>query len=287
MAPRTHHITYGQANVWRANEMQLDLALDWSEMAGWNPGLHDAHCLMGTDPRGFVWAELDDEPVGCIGATAYSPTYGFIGPFLVREGDRQLGIGRQLWSVARTHLGRRRTGINATDELAAFLKSEGFVSCWRNVRYSGVGGEARPRDVIDLSLTTFTDILDYDAGNFPAPRPELLRRLITRPGTLALGVMQPKGLAAMGVLRPCAQGYHLGPLYADDETLAEIVFAALSGSIPGRPFSIDIPDLSARGKLLAQRHGLQAEREYFTWFTPEAPQFPWSRLYAKTSPELG
>ena len=287
MAFHANDVSYGQANIWRASELQLDLALEWGAIAGWNPGLHDAHCFLGIDPRGFVWAELDDEPVGCIGATAYSPTFGFIGPFLVRETDRHHGIGSQLWAAARTHLGSCRIGINAPLDHEKFLRSEGFNPVWRNMRFGGVGIEARPRDIIDLNTLPFTEVLNYDAGNFPAPRAEFLRRWITRPGTLAVGVMQEKGLAAMGVLRPCAEGHHIGPIYADDETLGDIIYSALAGAIPDRPFTIDVPEPSMRAKALAERHGLKPLREYTTWFSPDAPAMPWSRLYANGSLELG
>ena len=114
---------------------------------------------------------------------------------------------------------------------------------------------------------------------------------VSLPGGCAIGSrpvnLHLQGLAAMGVLRPCAEGHHIGPIYADDETLGDIIYSALAGAIPDRPFTIDVPEPSMRAKALAERHGLKPLREYTTWFSPDAPAMPWSRLYANGSLELG
>jgi hypothetical protein len=42
---------------------EVDLAVDWAALEGWNPGLHDADCYYKTDPNGFFIGMLNDEPL--------------------------------------------------------------------------------------------------------------------------------------------------------------------------------------------------------------------------------
>ena len=42
----------------------------WAAAEGWNPGVHDAACFVGTDPGGFLVGDRDGEPAGCISGIA-------------------------------------------------------------------------------------------------------------------------------------------------------------------------------------------------------------------------
>jgi hypothetical protein len=74
----------------------LSLALDWAAAEGWNPGLSDAACFLAADPDGFLLAELDGEPIGCVSAVRYGEGFGFLGFYIVRPAHR----GRGPWHRA-------------------------------------------------------------------------------------------------------------------------------------------------------------------------------------------
>jgi hypothetical protein len=38
---------------------ELDLAVEWAALEGWNPGLHDADAFYAADPDGFFVGLLD------------------------------------------------------------------------------------------------------------------------------------------------------------------------------------------------------------------------------------
>jgi hypothetical protein len=45
-----------------------------------------------------------------------------------------------------------------------------------------------------------------------------------------------------GVARPCREGYKIGPLFADDATIASALLAAVTASVaPGTPIYLDVP----------------------------------------------
>ena len=83
---------------------EVDLAVDWAALEGWNPGLHDADCFYETDPNGFFIGMLNDEPIGCISAVSYGESYGFIGFYIVKPTYRNRGFGIPLWNKAMEHL---------------------------------------------------------------------------------------------------------------------------------------------------------------------------------------
>lgn len=65
-------------------------------------------------------------------------------------------------------------------------------------------------------------------------------------------------LAGYGVIRKCRRGYKIGPLFADREEIAETLFLALTGRIPGEEFFLDIPEPNAAAGLLVRRHNMQS-----------------------------
>jgi hypothetical protein len=53
------------------NRQEVDIAIEWAQKEGWNPGLHDAECFYHADPTGFYAAKLDGEVVGTISLVKY------------------------------------------------------------------------------------------------------------------------------------------------------------------------------------------------------------------------
>ena len=49
------------------------IAVEWAAKEGWNPGIYDAPCFYGTDPKGFFAGFFGEEPIACISAVAYDP----------------------------------------------------------------------------------------------------------------------------------------------------------------------------------------------------------------------
>ena len=67
---------------------EVDTAIEWAAVEGWNPGLHDATCFFATDPDGFLAGLLDDELVATICVVKYGTSPGFLGLYIVKPSCR-------------------------------------------------------------------------------------------------------------------------------------------------------------------------------------------------------
>jgi ribosomal protein S18 acetylase RimI-like enzyme len=265
----------------------LDRALDWAAAEGWNPGLHDARCFHAADPEGFFLAELDGEPVGCVATVAYDDTFGWLGLYIVRPEFRGRGFGIALWNAGMAHLGERTVGLDGVLTQQANYTRSGFRTVSRDLRYEGVGQGSVPLGVVDLASIPFEEVLAYDRGVFPAARSLFLRKWIQPAGGAALGILKRGRLAGYGVLRPCRRGYKVGPLFADDEAIAEDLFRALSTRAAGEAIFVDVPESNQAAIALARRHGLREVFATARMYNRAAPEMPVERIFGVTSMELG
>ena len=269
---------------------QVDIAVDWAAAEGWNPGVHDADCFHAADSTGFFAGMLGDEPVATISAVKYGGTFAFVGFYIVKPEYRGNGYGVRIWNAALATLRGRNIGLDGVVDQQDNYRKSGFALAWRNIRYQGTSGGAGQidNDIVPLSTRAFDEIERYDRAFFPAERSSFLRCWISRPGSVAVGILDKRTLAGYGVMRPCRSGYKIGPLFADSPELAERLFVFLRAQAPASaPIFLDIPEVNAAAGNLAQRHGMIAAFETARMYTGAFPGLPMSRLFGVTSFELG
>ena len=131
------------------------------------------------------------------------------------------------------------------------------------------------------------EITAYDRPFFPAPRDGFLRRWVTAPGVLTMGLRQDGALRGYGVARPCRVGFKIGPLFADTPAIAEAIAATLMASIAGQQVQIDLPEANPAAAALAERFGLEVSFGCMRLYYGTAPALPIERTYAVTSLEFG
>jgi len=270
---------------------ELDMVIGWAAAEGWNPGLHDAECFFNVDPDGFFIAELSGRPIGAISAVAYDRSFGFVGLFIVVPEHRGNGIGMRLWRTGLEYLGQRNVGLDGVLAMQDRYAERGFGYAHRNVRYEGRGGASMlpeiEAEVVDLREVSIERLSPYDAGMFPAARPDFLRDWTTRPGTTGFAALSGDALRGYGVLRPCISGYKIGPLMADDEQLARSLFAALSAAAPDASIYLDTPQTNAAAVRLAESNGMTPVFETARMYTADPPPIDLARVFGITSFELG
>lgn len=272
----------------------INLAIDWAADEGWNPGLYDAAPFHAADPKGFLVGLLEGEPVAVISAVRYGKSFGFVGFYMVRPDLRGQGYGLQLWQAAMARLDKRLIGLDGVVTQQDNYRKSGFRLAHRNVRYQGVGGatsasgNSLAEDGVSLLSLPFSLLENYDRAFFAAPREDFLHHWIAQPGTLALGLCRAGQLTGYGVMRPCRQGYKIGPLFADTEEEAEALFCALVRTLDGNSaVFLDVPEINSLAVSLAQRHGMAAVFETARMYTGPAPAISINRTYGITSFELG
>jgi hypothetical protein len=142
-------------------------------------------------------------------------------------------------------------------------------------------------DIVELSELPFAQVAACDERHFGFARESFLRPWINPVGGRALGVLREDRLVAMGVLRPCREGFKIGPLFADDVTEAERVYVALSAHATGQPIFLDTPENNPAALALAAKHGLTEVFGCARMYHGPAPALPWSNIYGVTTFELG
>lgn len=272
---------------------ELDLAVEWAAAEGWNPGVGDADIFWDCDPEGFVCVEREGEVIATGSVVAYGQKFGFMGFFIVRPDLRGQGIGRKFWYWRRDLLRSRLAagaaiGMDGVFDMQPFYAEGGFVFTHRNLRMAGVGqaGES-DEEIVELGTLPFAQVAAYDERHFGFAREMFLRAWIKPAGGRALGALRDGQLVAMGVLRPCREGYKIGPLFSDDPVEAERVFVALSAHAVGQPIFLDTPENNPAALALAEKYGLTEVFGCARMYHGSAPELPWSNIYGVTTFELG
>jgi GNAT superfamily N-acetyltransferase len=274
----------------KAARHEVDLTISWANSEGWNPGIHDAEAFYTTDANGFFVGILEGKPVASISAVAYEASFGFLGFYIVKLSFRGQGLGTEIWNAGMKYLEGRNIGLDAVLEQQKLYERKGFWPCYKSVRYQGVGTgqERRAEGLKKLSEVPMEDLLAYDDQYFPVPRHVFTKSWIRQPGGIAIGAVNDGELEGYGVLRECHQGYKIGPLFADDEDVADSLFRALCGHAPlGAPVFLDTPEPNSAALDLAKRHHMHPVFETVRMYTKGDPSLPMEGIFGVTSFELG
>ncbi len=277
-------------HIRKMSRRDLDISIGWAEKEGWNPGLYDRDCFYDTDPYGFFIGLLNNEPIACISAVAYNEHFGFLGFYIVRKEFRGKGYGLKMWHKALDYLGNRNIGLDGVlAQQENYLKS-GFKLAYRNIRFQGysIGEKVDYRDIVKLTAGLFDRLIDYDNQVFPASRPQFLKCWINQPKGLSIGALKNGKLAGYAVIRKCTFGYKIGPLFADNITIAEKLYQTLNGFIKkGTKIFLDIPEINLSGISLAKRHNMEMVFETARMYSKNLPELYSEKIYGVTSFELG
>jgi GNAT superfamily N-acetyltransferase len=279
---------------------ELDTLVEWAAAEGWNPGLDDAEVFWATDPEGFVAAEIDfgagPELVGGGSIVRYGRRYGFMGFFIVRQDLRSRGIGTRLWFHRRDLL-RSRLDADASIEMDGVFAMEawyakgGFSAQHRELRFEGSlpfePSAATAGQLVELGGLSFDEVERYDRRHFPASRPEFLGRWLVRPGGHAIGLLRAGVLVGFAVSRPARSGHRIGPLFADDATVADALLLELARRVGGDRLQLDVPEANPAAVSLAHRHGMAEVFGCAKMTLGRPPSLPWPEIFGVTTFELG
>jgi hypothetical protein len=288
MAPSPSSATGGlRIRTLRPDEVAL--AVDWAAAEGWNPGLADAASFTTVDSEGFLVGEIEGEPVATISCVNYNDRFAFLGFYIVRADLRGRGYGLRIWQAAVAHAGGRVIGLDGVVAQQANYKKSGFTLAYANIRYGGTvrGTNAPKAGVVALGDVPFAVVEASDATVFPAPRTGFLRAWIGSAGHVGRALLRDGELVGWGVIRPCRQGWKIGPLVADDRAAAEAVLSALLAAIGEAEIFLDVPSVNPEAVALAQSLGLSPVFETARMYTGAIAALRTERVFGVTTFELG
>jgi GNAT superfamily N-acetyltransferase len=276
---------------------EVDELVGWAAREGWNPGLHDADAFWATDPDAFIAAELEGELIGGGAITSYGGDFGFMGFFIVRPEYRGRGFGNTLWHQRRERLLSRlrrgaSIGLDGVFDMQAYYAQGGFTFSHRNMRFRaepGAAAASTPHDerIVPLSTVPFDLVRDYDRACFPADRATFLREWLWLPDSAALGCLVDDTLLGYGVVRRCGEGCKIGPLFADDTSVAEALYGTLAAFAAGGPLFLDAPENNPAALDFVRKHQMVEVFGCARMYLGPAPDVAHERIFGVTTFELG
>lgn len=276
-SPQTRHLTAAEVH----------LAVQWAREEGWNPGVNDAQCFLAADPGGFLGAVHGGELAAVISLVRHDPAFGFLGFYICRPDLRGRGFGMRVWRAALEQAGDRVIGLDGVPAQQENYVRSGFQLAWRTTRYQCRGGGPMPDGPVDLATIPFATIAGYDRDVFESDRQPFLRAWIAQPGARRLAIVHGGRLAGWGLLRPCADGFKIGPLMADDRDTAEALLDGLRASVPGQPVYIDVPDPNGAAMDMVRARAMTPCFETARMYRGEAPPIDTGKIFGITTFEVG
>ena len=272
-----------------ASRRELDLAVEWAAQEGWNPGLSDAECFYAADPKGFLLAFRDGEPVASISVVRYGSDLGFLGLYIVRPEMRGRGHGYRLWRAGMAQLEERTVGLDGVVAQQENYRRFGLVLAHRNIRYGGQTRIDPPKDVrIRAVVGELLDaVLAFDRAFFPAPRESFLRCWFDPNRHQVRALVEDGTIRGYGVIRRCRTGFKVGPLFAETEEGADALFQSLAAEAGSEPVFLDTPEPNSPARALAARHGLSPVFETARMYRGPDLDLPLSGIFGITTFELG
>jgi GNAT superfamily N-acetyltransferase len=269
---------------------EIKLASEWAALEGWNPGLYDAECFYRIDPNGCFIGKIKDKPISCILAVSYDDNFGFLGFYIVLPEYRKKGYGIALWKESLLHFKNQNIGVDGVFEQQENYKKSGFKFAYRNIRYQGksIKSNIIENNIVRLHNVPFDELLQYDRPLFPSRRAEFLKCWTNQPESLSIGFVEHDKLKGYGVLRKCVTGYKIGPLFADDEKIATIIFLQLNNHLMvNTPVFLDVPEVNYAATRIAQGFNMKPVFGTARMYTKEKPAIDLNKIFGVTSFEVG
>lgn len=287
---------------------EIDVAVAWAAREGWDPGLHDAAAFRAQDEGGFLGLFVDGEMAASISVVSYGPDFAFLGFYICRPDLRGRGYGFALWRAGLARLGHgpegaaapagvetvpaRTVGLDGVVAEQGHYASSGFVLAHRNIRYGGPAPGAAPAlppelTIVPVSADRIAAVAAYDLEIFRLPRPAFLAAWLAPPEGRALAAEANGRIVGYGVIRRTANGFKIGPLFADGTPTAEALFARLAAHAEGGRVFLDVPEPNAAARVLAEEAGLVPVFETARMYMGPPPALPLARIFGITTFELG
>jgi GNAT superfamily N-acetyltransferase len=269
---------------------EMPLLIEWAKREGWNPGLNDASCFYQADPHGFFAGRLDGKIIATGSAVVYDDAFAFCGLYIVDAPYRGQGYGLTLTMARLAYAGDRNVGLDGVISMLSTYAKLGYQVAYNNARWCGKhfpALRAQNPHIVPLSQPDFATVSDYDRLHFPARREAFLTCWINQPGATSLAYVAEGELQGYAVMRPCYEGFKIGPLFADTPDIADALFLHLTAYAKGQQIMLDLPETNQHALAMAKRYQMEKVFATARMYLKSVPDVRMDGIYGITTFELG
>lgn len=272
----------------KAKLEDMEFIISQAKNEGWNPGLHDDISFFSADKDGFFIGELNGGPISCISAVKYE-NFGFIGLYIVKNDYRGNNYGLNLWTHAMNRLFDCNIGLDGVIDQQSNYRKSGFWLANRNIRFQSeiTPNKSENKCIVNTDSLDFNDLVEYDSQHFPSERSDFLKAWLTMHDSSSLAFVKDSKIMGYGTIRKCFSGYKIGPLFAENFSVAESLFLQLINFSNGESVYLDISEKNQDAKKLVEKYNMNFVFETARMYTGQKPNFIENEVYGITSFELG
>lgn len=277
----------------KLNKSGLRTLIDWASNEGWNPGKNDAEVFWNTDPDGFYGFYYENQLIAGGAIISYNKEYGFMGLFIVHRDFRNKGIGNKLWHFRRDLLINKLNpnapiGMDGVLAMQSFYNKGGFNIAFRDERYE-FKSETIPFsiNVSPINKEDFEKINEYDSIYFGCQRAIFLKNWLQMPESKAIKYTENDRILGYAVIRKAETGYKIGPLFANNQKIADELFKSCLSIAPNNSVFLDIPTTNQNAVSLVKKYNGKYVFECARMYYGEAPKIVVNNIYGITTFELG
>lgn len=280
------------------NFQQLDIEglktlIKWAEAEGWNPGLNDAEIFWQADPEGFIGVFQDNTMIAGGAIVSYQGAFGFMGLFIVKPEYRSSGLGRKLWYYRRDLLIKRLSpgaaiGMDGVVSMQPFYCKGGFEIAFVDKRYELIGTQFKlsPR-IENISQGDFAEVSAFDNTCFGFARTNFIKAWLFSPTHKSWKYTENGEIKGFAVMRKAVSGYKIGPLFAENEHIAEELYKSCLNSAVGESVYLDIPMNNSKAITLVNKYKASYVFECARMYYGHVPATAAHKVFGITSFELG
>jgi len=264
--------------------------------AGWNQVAADWRIFLDL---GTVYAVRNSASrvIATAATLPYGGRFGWISMVLVAGTYRGQGLARRLLNrcIADLTASDVIPVLDATPAGRSIYLTLGFHDAWGFHRLAGKGTAGNQRfpppptgiRIQSIDDSIYDELCRYDAAVFGADRSGVLARLRGRLPGAELVALQDNGICGFLLGRDGQSAMQLGPLVAENTTVAQALLARGLATIEG-PVYIDLADAKAPVRAWLDGLGFAAQRPLTRMLHRRSTSFDdAARTFAVAGPELG
>ncbi len=275
-------------HIRRMRPEELQTAIDWAAIEGWNPGLHDSETFYQADPDGFFIGELQGQVIAVGSAVNYDDQFAFCGLYIVHPEYRGQGYGLKLTQARLNYVAERNAGIDGVLENISIYERIGYRLAYQNSRYQSLAKAYREdQAIVPVNEVDFNELQSYDRCCFPAARTGFLEAWVNQADASALAYVHDGRLLGYGVRRQCMEGHKIGPLFANNYAIADALFKALQAPVNGQSVFLDITNVNPAAFRLVTNHEMQEVFSTGRMYLKGQPDLDDEKIFGITTFELG